>query len=192
MRGSGSCATPLSVLSRAARMIPAAHEPRATIASTRTSSQRHVRGFSSATAIATATPCPVCYHLAVDIRASDRLLERQRASTFSPPPFIRDRELPRILKRRQQAHLTVLPIVLSPSTVRSDSIAIDTADGAARHIVLSEFHGFGTPDQTLNEMSLNESQRRFVARHDRPLRRGRSSWGLAHTAETVSWVRRCL
>lgn len=67
---------------------------------------------------------------------------------FLASPFVRDEELPRILKRQLEGRLTVLPVFLSPSTVRSASITFRGEHGRERSIVLSEFQGFGTPDKT--------------------------------------------
>jgi hypothetical protein len=86
---------------------------------------------------------------------------------FLASAFVRDEELPRILERQAQGHLTVLPVFVSPSTVRSARIPIRSADGTERHIVLSEFEGFGTPDKTLSEVNVAERQRLFVDLHDR-------------------------
>jgi hypothetical protein len=86
---------------------------------------------------------------------------------FLASSFVRDEELPRILKRQLEGRLTVLPVFVSPSTVTSDSVVIRDAEGGERRIVLSEFEGFGKPDKTLSELELSALQRVFVALHDR-------------------------
>src|SRR6266568_860446 len=86
---------------------------------------------------------------------------------FLASRFVRTEELPRILQRQQDNRLTVLPVFVSPSTVRSDSIDFDDAQGKRRRIVLSEFQGFGTPEATLSEMPVTERQRRFIELHER-------------------------
>ena len=86
---------------------------------------------------------------------------------FLTSAFVRDQELPLILRRRLEGQLTVLPVYISPSTVTSDRIVVRDTTDRERHILLSEFHGFGTPDQTLSELDPPERQRRFLELCDR-------------------------
>ena len=89
------------------------------------------------------------------------------SQSFLVAPFIRDEELPRILARQTAGALTVLPVFLSPSTVMSDEIVVRDRDARERRIELSEFQGFGSPQETLAELTHVERQRSFVRLHDR-------------------------
>ena len=105
---------------------------------------------------------------------------------FLASAFVRDHELPRILARQADGRLTVLPVFVSPSTVKSSSIALRTADGRERQIALTDFQGFGTPDRTLSEMPPAERQRRFVDLYERirELSRGNEQV-IAHAPEAA-------
>jgi hypothetical protein len=65
--------------------------------------------------------------------------------------------------RQLEGRMSVLPVFISPSTVRSDFIEISDHEGRKRRIVLAEFQGFGTPDYPLSDLPLPERQHRFVA-----------------------------
>jgi hypothetical protein len=82
---------------------------------------------------------------------------------FLASDFVHHEELPRILLRQLEGRMSVLPVFISPSTVRSDFIEISDHEGRKRRIVLAEFQGFGTPDYPLSDLPLPERQHRFVA-----------------------------
>jgi hypothetical protein len=86
---------------------------------------------------------------------------------FLTSKFVRDEELPRILAQQGAGQMTVLPVFVSPSTVHSDSVLVPHAEGKERRIMLTEFQGFGSPDETLSELPPPERQRLFVELHDR-------------------------
>jgi len=86
---------------------------------------------------------------------------------FLASTFVREHELPRILRREAEGRLMVLPVFVSPSTVRTTSITLRTPEGRDRRIVLSDFQGIGTPEHTLLEMESTERQRRFIELHAR-------------------------
>jgi hypothetical protein len=86
---------------------------------------------------------------------------------FLTSRFIYKEELPRIFRRQIEGKLTVLPVYLSPSTVRSASISFKDNDGIEREVALSNFQGFGTPDRTIKELAPTERDRRFLQLHDR-------------------------
>jgi TIR domain len=86
---------------------------------------------------------------------------------FLTSRFIRDEELPRILRRQLGGTLTVLPVYLSPSTVTSTTISFTDKQGLRREAILSNFQGFGTPDKTIKELPPTERDRRFLKLHDR-------------------------
>lgn len=89
------------------------------------------------------------------------------SEAFLASQFIRDEELPRILRRQLDGRLTVMPVFVSPSTVNSAWIPVVDHTGQQRRLTLSAFQGFGTPESTLVELPLHEQQRRFVALHER-------------------------
>lgn len=89
------------------------------------------------------------------------------SQAFLASPFVRDEELPRILAQQAAGRMTVLPVFVSPSTVRSDSVTFLDASGKEQRIVLSTFQGFGTPEETLLDLKETERQRSFVELHDR-------------------------
>lgn len=101
---------------------------------------------------------------ALDAATIAVLLISQR---FLASRFVCEEELPRILAQQQAGQMTVLPVFVEPSTVRTRSVKVRDAEGKERRIVLSEFQGFGTPGQTLSELALPERQRAFVALHER-------------------------
>jgi hypothetical protein len=86
---------------------------------------------------------------------------------FLASSFVRDQELPRILGRHFAGRLTVLPVYVSPSTVTSDWIVVRDSPEIEQRVLLSDFHGFGAPDETLSELEPPERQRRFVELCDR-------------------------
>ena len=86
---------------------------------------------------------------------------------FLASKFIYEEELPRILERQAKAALTVLPVYLSPSTVKLDKIPFVDAQERKQQILLSEFQGFGTPGRPLSKMRLTERQSIFVELHNR-------------------------
>lgn len=101
---------------------------------------------------------------ALDAATIAVLLISQR---FLASRFVCEEELPRILAQQQAGQMTVLPVFVEPSTVRTRSVKVRDAEGKERRIVLSEFQGFGTSGQTLSELALPERQRAFVALHER-------------------------
>jgi M6 family metalloprotease-like protein len=106
---------------------------------------------------------------------------------FLASQFIYEEELPRILRRQLEGHLTVFPVFLRPSTVSSDAITFADRDGVSQRITLSEFQGFGTPERTLQELATVERARVFVELHRRILQFVASgNSGAARKHSTVS------
>src|SRR4029453_451751 len=61
------------------------------------------------------------------------------SQAFLASKFIYEEELPRILRRQSKAGLTVLPVYISPSTVKSDEIPFTDAQQRKQRILLSDF-----------------------------------------------------
>lgn len=79
---------------------------------------------------------------------------------FLASDFICREEIPRVLARQVAGDLTLIPVFLSPSSVREIDFAfVDRRTGETRKERLSAFQGYGTPDKTLSELSWPDRER---------------------------------
>lgn len=81
-------------------------------------------------------------------------------------PFVRTKELPRILARHASGDLQALPVFLKPSVVDDDKLTFPVA-GTSKRMKLTALQGFGTPKEPLSKLNENDREAELVrlARH---------------------------
>ena len=79
---------------------------------------------------------------------------------FLNSEFIQRRELPPVVARAEAGKLTLIPVFLSPSSVKVLEIPyLDASSGKERRIKLSKYQGYGTPTKPLSEYTWSDRER---------------------------------
>ncbi|WP_130471826.1 toll/interleukin-1 receptor domain-containing protein [Candidatus Magnetaquicoccus inordinatus] len=108
------------------------------------------------------------------------------SEAFLASKFIREKELPPLLAACEGGRMTVLPVFLSPSTVKNAGIPfVHPKTGKQATIKLTEFQGFGTLEKCLTEIKLVEKQKIFVKISERIRELAQQDMPESETAATV-------
>jgi TIR domain len=82
---------------------------------------------------------------------------------FIASEFIFTQELPYILAAVHAGKLTVIPVFLSPSSVKSTDFSFtDPSSGEQATVNLTRYQGYGTPEHPLSEMSWSDRERQYT------------------------------
>lgn len=84
------------------------------------------------------------------------------SQSFLASDFIVNEELPRILEREAKGLLTVLPVFLKPSQVKTLGFP-DPRDGGRTKVYLTKFQGSGSPDKPLAKLTPVQRDEIYVA-----------------------------